>query len=117
MGIVKKLMSFLAGGAGRAADEGYVHREYVRCGRCGEKIAVRVDLRNELTAQYDEQEDRDTGYYWRKAVVGSGERRCFQPIEVELFFDVNRQLTDRTIRGGEFITAQEYYAQEEQGNP
>ncbi len=117
MGILRKLLSFLSGGSGGAADEAYIHREYIRCSRCGEKIAVRVDLRNELTAQYDEQEDREAAYYWRKAVVGSGERRCFQPIEVELFFDANRQLADRVIHGGQFISAEEYYAEEEQGTP
>lgn len=116
MGVLKKITALLSargGGGGGEAEEEYVHREYVRCSRCGEKIAVRVDLRNELTPQYDvDEEDREGSYYWRKGIVGSGKKRCFQTIEVELFFDENRQLVSRSISGGEFITREEFYAQE-----
>jgi len=46
MSLMKKLAA-LFGGSG----EGDIHREYVRCTRCGEKIAVRVNLNSELTPQ------------------------------------------------------------------
>ena len=77
MGFLKKLFSSVLGGGGE--DEGDIHREYVRCSRCGEKIPVRVDLRNELTPQYDEGEG---AYYVRKGVLGSGENYCFQKVEI-----------------------------------
>jgi hypothetical protein len=114
MGFLKKLFSSLSGGGG-GADEGHIHREYIRCSRCGEQIAVRVDLRNELTAEYDAEEDREGDYVWRKGIVGSGQNRCFQTIEVELSFDANRQLASRSISGGEFITREEFDAQEQPG--
>ena len=68
-----------------------------------------MDLSNELTPQYGEGEGV---YYVRKGVVGSGETRCFQMIEVELYFDPEKQLVSRYITGGEFITRQEFEAEE-----
>jgi len=106
MSFLKKVAPFLFEG-GERQEEGDVHWEYVRCTRCGEKIPVRVDLRNELTAEY---EGGEGAYYVRKGVIGSGETRCFQMIEVELFFDANRRLTSRYITGGQFITREEFYA-------
>jgi hypothetical protein len=37
----------------------------------------------------------------RKVLIGSG--RCFQPIEVKLTFDANRNIISREITGGDFI--------------
>ena len=107
MSFLKKIASFLFEG-GEREEDGDVHWEYVRCSRCGEKIPVRVDLRNELTPQY---EGGEGAYYVRKGVVGGGKSRCFQMIEVELFFDLHRRLVSRYISSGEFITKEEFYAQ------
>ncbi|RME44051.1 MAG: hypothetical protein D6796_12270 [Caldilineae bacterium] len=79
---------------------------YVRCQRCGEALTTRVDLRNDLSWQ-----DDDT-YFTRKVLIGSG--RCFQQIEVRLHFDAARRLTDRQIRGGVFLTAEEFAAERNQ---
>ena len=74
----------------------------VRCNRCGEVITSRVDLFNDLS------KDFDTGQYWtRKVLIGSGEDRCFQQIEVSLTFDKNKRLIDRSISGGEFLEPDE----------
>lgn len=70
----------------------------VKCNRCGEVIEGRVDLDNDLSLN-----DEGDGYLVRKGLIGSGENRCFQQIEVELTFDSNRQLGEKTITGGEFI--------------
>jgi hypothetical protein len=104
VGFLKKLSQIFAG-----SEEPNIHREYVRCSRCGEKIAVRVNLSNELTPQLDEGEG---AYYVRKGVLGSGKTRCFQMIEVELYFDQGRQLVSRYISGGEFITKEKFGAEE-----
>lgn len=108
MSFLKKIVSSLFGGG--EGGRGDVHREYARCSRCGEEIPVRVDLRNELTPQYGEGEG---AYYVRKGVVGGGETRCFQTIEVRLYFDAQKRLVSRYISGGEFITEEEFYAEEE----
>jgi hypothetical protein len=104
MSFLKKLSRLLTGGGERN-----VHREYVRCSRCGEKIAVRVNLSGELTPQYGEGEG---AYHVRKGVMGSGENRCFQKIEVDLYFDQEKRLLSRYITGGEFITREEFEAEE-----
>jgi hypothetical protein len=106
MGFLGKVASALFGGDAGQED---VHREYVRCSRCGEKIAVRVDLRHELTPQYGEGEG---AYFVRKGVIGSGETRCFQTIEVRLTFDAQKRLVSRKIAGGTFITKEEFEAED-----
>jgi hypothetical protein len=37
-----------------------------------------------------------------------GSNRCYKPIEVKLTYDGKRQLIDREIDGGSFITQDEY---------
>ena len=106
MGLFKRLAGFLAGGDGEGDRN--AHYEYVRCARCGEKIRVRVDLGSELTPEYESSEGT---YHARKGVLGSGETRCFQMIEVELYFDAEKHLVSRYISGGEFITRDEFYAE------
>ncbi len=108
MSFLKKISSMFLGSG--TSDDGSAHREYVRCSRCGEKLVTRVDLRNELTPMYDEGEG---AYYARKAVFGSGATRCFQMVEVEIYFDTQRQLVSRYVTGGEFITRDEYEAEDE----
>jgi hypothetical protein len=90
----------LFGGAGAGGDGGYY--VYVRCKRCGEALRTRVNLRNDLSL------DDSGGYVLHKTLVGS--RRCFERIEVTMTFGGARQLTNREISGGEFITAEEYGA-------
>jgi hypothetical protein len=105
MGFLKQLTDFFR----RNADP-HTHREYVRCSRCGEKIAVRIDLGGELTPQFGESEG---AYYVRKGIVGTGETRCYQTIEVEVYFDATYRRVSRYITGGEFITKEEFDADEQ----
>jgi hypothetical protein len=102
MGFLDKVTSALFGSGGELGD---VHWEYVRCSRCGEEIPVRVDLRHELTPQY---EGGEAAYFVRKGVIGSGETRCFQTIEVRLTFDAQKRLVSREITGGSFISQDEF---------
>ena len=100
MGLFKKLSRLLAPPA-KAEERG--HWLYVQCNRCGEKIKSRVDLYNDLSPIYNE-----TGvtYFCRKVLIG--QQRCYQKVEVEMSFDERRQLTDRQISGGKFITEEEF---------
>jgi hypothetical protein len=76
---------------------------FARCNRCGEVLKTRVNLNNDLSVEY---EDKVASYFCRKILTG--ESRCFQRIEVELTFDPNRNLMNREIRGGQFISREEY---------
>ena len=99
MGFLDSIKS-LVGGGGERDETGYW--VYVRCGRCGEAVRTRVDLRNDLSPR------EEGGYRVNKTLVGS--QRCFERIEVKLTFDANRHLLDREISRGDFITAEEYGA-------
>jgi hypothetical protein len=72
----------------------------VKCNRCGETIIATVDLRNDLSADYDEATGATT-YVCRKVLMGR--QRCFQQIETTLRFDAAHKLIDREITGGQFV--------------
>jgi len=72
----------------------------VQCDRCGEVIRTRIDLTNDLSAEYGEGESVAT-YFCRKVLIGK--QSCYRPIEVMLTFDANRKVIERQITGGKFI--------------
>ena len=78
---------------------------YVQCNRCNEKLRTHVNLNNDLSIRYGESDSDDT-YFTRKTIIGRN--LCFQAIEVELTFDRNRNLIDKQIQGGRFISEAEY---------
>jgi hypothetical protein len=90
MGFLKNLF----GGSSAKPEKRYYTFE-VKCNRCGELIEGRVDLDNDLSLN-----DEGNGYLVRKTLIG--DNRCFQQIEVELNFNSSRQLTEKTITGGQF---------------
>jgi hypothetical protein len=104
MNLLEKIASLFI----RSADD-HGFWIYVRCNRCGEKLRARVDLFSDLTVRYGEGGVEDV-YYTRKTLIGSS--LCFQPIEATLTFDLRRQLVGKEITGGEFITKEEFEAQE-----
>lgn len=72
----------------------------VQCSRCGEIISTQINLSNDLSIEYGDDEGPIT-YRCRKVLTGK--ERCFQQIEVTLIFDAGRRLTDRQIAGGKFL--------------
>lgn len=97
MSIFKRLSDLFSGGD---PSDPAAYWLQVRCDQCGEVIRTRVDLRNELSLQYDQQ-GNPAGYLCRKTMVGSNQ--CFRRIEVELRFDTRRRLIERHIQGGMFV--------------
>lgn len=85
---------------------------YVRCNRCGEIIRSRIDLTNDLSVDYDDEGLGIAKYFCRKTLIGS--RHCFQPIEVKLTFNPQRELIQREINGGVFVSELEYLASQEE---
>jgi hypothetical protein len=76
---------------------------FVRCDPCGEVLATRINLQNDLSLDYDNYGKK---YFVRKLLVGSS--GCFQRVEIMLSFDSKRNLVSREIHGGSFITRDEY---------
>ena len=73
---------------------------YVRCARCGTPLAVRVDLRNEPSPDYE-----NDGYVLVKEMMDA---KCFQLMRAEVQFDAQKHVTSKTIDKGTFITREEY---------
>jgi hypothetical protein len=97
MSLFDKLRRTLGGtAAGSPQDEFYEVR--VRCRRCGELLATRINLLNELSL-----DDSGDSYRVRKLITGSGQNRCFARVEVWLNFDLNRQLLSKEAVGGDFV--------------
>lgn len=78
---------------------------YVRPRGCEEVIQVRVDMRNDPSLA------DDGGYIVRKTVRGS--YRCFNPVEMTLVFNKNRQLAEQTLDRAEFVSREDYEAWQE----
>jgi hypothetical protein len=93
MGIIKNLF----GGSSAKPDKRY-YTFNVKCDRCGEVIAGRVDLDNDLSLN-----DASDGYVVRKGLIGSGDTLCFQQIEVMIQFTSAREVTEQKIQGGTFV--------------
>ncbi len=70
----------------------------VRCSRCGEVLAGRVDLYNDPSLEF---EDNKTFYICRKVLIGSS--LCFQPLEATFTFDEARNVLEKRVTGGEFV--------------
>jgi len=90
MGFLKKLF-----GGGSSSSNTDFYTFSVSCDRCGEPIAGKINLNNDLSL------DDEGGYHVRKVLMGSG--HCFQQIEVILKFDASRQLVDKQVNGGKFV--------------
>jgi hypothetical protein len=70
----------------------------VKCRRCSEIIEGRVDLDNDLSLEY---EGNNNVYFGRKFLLGSG--RCFQQIEADFKFTSSRELIEKQVQGGTFV--------------
>jgi hypothetical protein len=104
MSFLKKLGGLFSSSSGTGKGEYWL---YARCAWCGEKLRTRVNLYNDLSINYGEN-DSQNYYVCRKVLVG--DQHCFRRIEIKLTFNANRKLIDQEIIGGEFISAEEFEA-------
>ncbi len=97
MGILDSVKSIFAPSADADPNALWL---YVRCSRCGTPLAVRVDTRNELSADYESD-----GYVLYKEMM---DNKCFTLMRAELHFDQRRNVTGKKVDKGKFITREEY---------
>ena len=100
MGLLRRLSSLFTPAPAGISRQVYPLR--VECYRCGEIIEAPVDLRNDLSIEYDEKSGA-AEYLCRKVLMGKA--RCFQQVEVVLRFDSNRKLASQETTGGKFLPA------------
>jgi hypothetical protein len=103
MNLLKRLASLFSGGGAPRADKRYV-TIYVLSRRCNEPISGQVDLLNELS-RLDEGEYT---YYTRKVLHTTGEKRCFSQVEINLYFNQDKQVVHHEVEGGRWLTSEEY---------
>ena len=102
MSLFQRIANLFRGGGG--SDSRFLPL-YVLSHRCNEPIAGQLDLLNELSLAEDEE---DAAYYGRKVLHTTGERRCFDQVEVLLWFNSNKQLLRQEVIGGRWLEATEY---------
>lgn len=102
MGFLKRLF----GGGGQAFQASGMYF-YIRSRRSGEIIELRLDM-NQLTPEYENE--RVSGYFTRKTLVG---QRSFERLEADFHFDPQKRLVEQSVTGGEFVTREDYVAQQE----
>jgi hypothetical protein len=73
---------------------------YVKCKHCGTPLAVRVNLMNEPSADYE-----SGGFILIKEMMDS---KCFTLMRAEIRFDAQRHIVEQTLDKGDFITQDEY---------
>ncbi len=101
MNLLRKFMqSFGGGGLGSGGDVGLYY--YVRCDRCGEVIRVRINPLNDLSI-----DDTGKGLWAHKVIVG---QRCYNRIEADFTYDMNRKLNSSQATGGTFVDKQAFQA-------
>lgn len=100
MSFFKRIANMLGG---HASDDDRFVDIYVMSRRCREPIAGRVDTMNELS-----RDDDGNGYYTRKVLHTTGAKRCFDQVELYLWFDKDKRLSDHEVTGGTWLNAEEY---------
>lgn len=105
MSFFQKLSDLFRGG--RPAERMLPIYAYSR--RCREPVAGTVDLFNELS----QPDDEEYAYYVRKVLHTSGRNRCFDEIEVQIWFDKNKRIAHQEVQGGRWLTEDEYLAEAE----
>ena len=100
MGFLKRLF----GGGGEPAERNVLHL-YIKCNRCGTPVHVRVNLNNDLSADYGDNDAE--GYTLSKEVMDD---RCFRLMHAEVQFYSRRNELSRKVEGGTFISQEEWEA-------
>jgi hypothetical protein len=103
MNLLKRLASLFSGGGAPRADKRYV-TIYVLSRRCNEPISGQVDLLNELS----KPDEGDYAWYTRKVLHTTGEKRCFSQVEINLYFNQDKQIVHHEVEGGRWLTSEEY---------
>lgn len=102
MNLLKRLLGS-AVNPGAATEGGDALIYYVKGHKCGAITRVRIDRRNDLSR------DDDDNFFVRKTVVDS---QCYGRVEIELRFDPRYNEIGRQISGGVFVSREEWEAQQ-----
>lgn len=99
MGFFRRLF-----GMSPAKEDSRYFQFYVYSQRCNEPLAGKIDTMNEMSVS----EEADAAWYSRKVMHTTGHKRCFDQIEVEVWFDAQKRPLRREVTGGLWLEADEY---------
>ncbi len=102
MNFLKRIASFFRGGG--TASSGRYFSIYVQSRRCREPLVGQIDLLNEVSLT----EEDDSAYYTRKVLHTTGRTRCFDQVEVLVWFNKDKQLLRQEVWGGTWLSEEEY---------
>jgi hypothetical protein len=75
---------------------------FIQPDKCAEVVRLRVNRENDLSL-----DDEEHGYWVHKVVRGTS---CFTPVEVDLYFDLQKRLRDSQLKGGRLVDEAAYIA-------
>ncbi|MCC7161178.1 MAG: hypothetical protein IT331_01685 [Anaerolineae bacterium] len=99
MSFLKKILGGGSGDKGADSDANAMWL-YVRCNKCGAPVAIRVDMRNDISTDYE------TGARFLRKEIMDG--TCFQLMYANVKFDSAGKINDKSIERGTFLTREEY---------
>ncbi len=73
----------------------------VKCDKCGEEIAIRVNRQADVQSLYTEPGEKGACYTLKKEILG---KKCSNLINIDVEFDRNYRIISQKISGGKFIT-------------
>jgi len=104
MNLLKALGKLFGAGSGASAnDEKGVVSMFVRCARCGSIVHVRIRTSSDISRNDDDMP------FVRKVVMDG---RCYSRMELDLSFDGAYRIIEKSIRGGEFATKEQWNEQQ-----
>lgn len=106
MNIFKRIANFFQGGGTSSNSRHFPI--YVLSRRCREPLVGQIDLLNEISLT----EEDDGAYYTRKVLHTTGRTRCFDQVEVLVWFTKEKQLLRQEVWGGTWLSAAEYESAE-----
>ena len=93
------LLKRLFGGKPADSEDSGARFVYVKGKKCGAITRLRIDMRNDLSR------DDDDNFFVRKVAI---DNKCYGQVEIEFRFDANHKELSRNITGGEFVTQEEW---------
>lgn len=76
---------------------------YLKCNRCGEKVALRLRKTSEIQREYGDEAGYDM--FINKVAICN---KCFQRMNLRLEFDRAYRVINKQLEHGGFITPEEY---------
>lgn len=99
MGLFSKIAEKMKKAAEKRT-EAYFITFRVKCEKCGEEIAIKVNRRTDLQNLYLEPGEKGAAFNLKKEILG---KKCPNLIRIDVDFDRNYRVVAQEISGGTFL--------------